>query len=218
MALGLGILVGAFLGCMALSLWAMHISTPGALTPPAPPSTAGIPGFPRAVRPFELLRAARKVSERTVLVGISVKGLKRDGSVDLTEESSNVRYVFQDARGMGAQPPRRGGTLPTRTFCGKQSVRLTSSGLEATWDNPSSSCPGGGPPEVPEPSPACGPDQLWKLAEKRHISAVGTAQVDYLKARSGPILRFKHGTQQFSVLASDCKTIVRGADEHGAVP
>jgi hypothetical protein len=218
MAVGLGILVGAFIGCMALSLWAMHVSTPGALTPPLPPSTLGLPGFPRQVRPFELIGAARKMSERTVFVGMSVKGLKRDGTVDLTEESSNVRYSFQDARGIGAQPPRRGGTLPARTFCGKQSVRLTDSGMGATWDSPSSSCPGGGLPEVPPPGPTCGPEQLWKLAEKRRIRSDGTAQVDYLKSRSGPIFRFKHGSHQFSVLASDCKTIVRGADEQGAVP
>jgi hypothetical protein len=218
MLLGMGILVGAFLSCIGISLWAMHLSTPGALTPPEPPVAANVPGFPNRVRPFELVGLARTLTERKVFVGFSVKGLNRDGSVDLTQESSSVRYSFQDPRGLGAQPPRRGGTLPVRTYCGKQSVRLAESGLGAMWDNPASSCPGAGPAEIPEPSPRCGAEQLWKLAEKRRVPTSGTAQIDYFRARVGPIFRFKHGNQQFSVLASDCRTIVRGADEHGSVP
>jgi hypothetical protein len=218
MVLGLGILVGAFIGCMGLSLWAMHLSTPGALSAPEPPVTSGLPGFPSQVRPLDLVDTARSFTDRTLLVGISIKGLKRDGTVDLSDEANSVRYAFQDPRGLGAQPPRKGGTLPARMYCGKQSVRITASGIGATWDNPAANCPGGGVPEVPRPTPACGVPELWKLADKRRMVGTGTAQLDYLKARPGAIFRFKHGTQQFSVLASDCKTIVRGTDEHGAVP
>jgi len=218
MLLGIGILVGAFIGCMGVSLWAMSVSTPGALVAPEPPLTTTVPGFPKRVRPFELLPLARSLTERKVLVGFTIKGLRRDGSVDFSEESSSVRYSFQDHRGMGPQPPRRGGTLPARTYCGKQSVRLIDAGLGAMWDNPASSCPSGGVPEVPDISPRCGAEQLWKLAEKRKVPAGGTAQIDYFRAKVGPIFRFKHGSNQFSVLASDCRTIVRGTDDHGAVP
>lgn len=218
MLTGIGILVAAFLGCMGLSLWAMHISTPGALAAPEPPTVEALAGFPEKVRPFELVERAAQLTERTQFVGFAIKGLRRDGTLDLTEESSSVRYSFQDPRGKGMQPPRKGGTLPSRTYCGKQSVRLSKEGLGAMWDNPSSGCPSGGVPEVPKASPGCGPEQLWKMAEKRRIPSGGSAQVDYYRARSGPVYRFKHGSHQFVVSATDCRTIVRGSDEHESVP
>lgn len=216
MFLGLGVLLLAFVGCLGLSLLAMHEATPQEIPKPLPPTTDALPGFPTRVRPFELLGRAREMTERTVFVGMTVRGLRKDGSLDLTEESHNVRYSFQDPRGIGLQPTRKGGTLPTRTYCGKQSVRLTVEGIGSTADTPGIPCTGSGPEALPPP--ACKMSELSKVAEKKKVVLAGGVHLDYFKSRAGPAYRIKHGSRQVTILGSDCKTILRGNDERGSVP
>lgn len=213
---GLGVLVFAFVACLGLSLWAMNEATPQEVPKPVPPTADGLPGFPTQVKPLELVRRAREFTARSVFVGMTIRGLKKDGTVDLTDESHTVRYSFQDPRGIGFQPMRKGGTLPTRTYCGKQSVRLTSEGIGATADTPAVPCAGSGPEALPPP--VCKMSDLAKVAEKRKIVLAGGVQLDYFKSRAGPAYRIKHGSKQVTILGSDCKTVLRGTDERGAVP
>lgn len=216
MFFGLGVLLFAFIACLGLSLWAMEEATPQEMPKPEPPTSVGIPGFPSRVKPFELLNRARYLTERSVFVGMTIRGLTKDGTLDLTDESHNVRYSFQDPRGLGLQPTRKGGTLPTRTYCGKQSVRLTVDGMGATADSPAIPCSGGGPEALPPP--ACKMSDLWKIAEKKKVNPEGGVQLDYYKSRTGPAYRIKHGSKQVSISGSDCKTVLRGPDERGSVP
>lgn len=216
MLLGLGVLLFSFLACLVLSLWAMHEATPQEIPKPAPPSPEGVVGFPTRVKPFELVVQARALTDRTLFVGLTVRGLEKDGTLDLTDESHNVRYAFQDPRGIGRQPTRKGGTLPARTYCGKQSVRLTIEGLGAVMDTPATPCAGSGPEELPPPT--CKMSVLWKIAEKKKVNPDGGVQLDYFRSRAGPAYRIKHGSKQVTISGTDCKTVLRGPDERGHVP
>lgn len=218
MTLGLSILIVTFAGTMALSLWAMRLSTPVEPHPPLPPSAEGIEGFPERVDPIALLDRARALSMRTLFVGLTMKGITREGTIDLTNESHYARFSFQDPRGLGAQPPRKGGTLPERTYCGRQSVKLDSNGLGASPDLSGGHCPSGGPEALLPPPKSCPISKVFAMAEKRKVLGRGEVQIEYYQSRGGPAYRFKQGKRQFSLDATNCKHVLSNKEERGSVP
>ncbi|HXS19249.1 MAG TPA: hypothetical protein VN764_18755, partial [Polyangiaceae bacterium] len=121
---GLAIIVLAFGGCMGLSVWGMRFSTPRPAPKPLPASPEGITGFPNAVRPFDLVERARGLTVRERFRGFEAKGIQADGTMDVSQAGASLRLAFQSAQGRGPQPVRQPGTLPSRRFCGTQSVIL----------------------------------------------------------------------------------------------
>jgi hypothetical protein len=220
---GLIIIGLAFLGCLGLSLFAKHLSTPRPAPDPAPPSTARLPGFPGAVRPFELVKRAHEVTVRSLFVGFDADGVRADGTMDFAQKGTKLRFAFQSPQGIGPQPPREGGTLPKRTYCGRQSVRVGKHGLVAEPDDAKVGCPRPEPEALPSPPPACGLEQVWALAKKRRIKDDGPARIEYFRADSGPAYRFvkeqkKGQAQRFVVSARDCREILKGRGQRGSVP
>lgn len=217
MAFGLLILFCAFVACLLLSLWGMHASTPRLAPEPESPTQIGLEGFPEKVDPFDLLRVALDVTVRDRFQGFVAKGVRSNGTIDFNQTDTHVRYSFQSPSGLGPQPPRKGGTLPTRRYCGQQSVMVDSRGLFAKPDNPERPCPST-PPEALLPPERCTLEQVWGLAKKRNISSKATAEIEYYHAQAGPAFRFKSAAKSFIVAAKDCKTILTGRESRGQVP
>ncbi len=149
--IGLVIISVTFVVALAVSWWARRASRPELSKPPAPPTTAGIVGYPKGVDPIKSLAAARNVTERSILRGITAEGVDSDGTVDVSTPTGRVRYVFQSAPGKGPQPKRPAGTLPSRPYCGKQTVHLRKKGLYADPDVPGYPCSPIHYDELPEP-------------------------------------------------------------------
>jgi hypothetical protein len=217
MFIGLAVIVASFVGCLLLSLWGMHESTPRLAPEPAPPTQIGLEGFPNEVRPLEILEVARKLTVRDRFLGFVAEGVRPNGSVDLGRDGASIRFAFQSPSGLGPQPLRKGGTLPTRRFCGLQSVFVDSTGLFATEDNPERPCPGNSPEaiEVPE---KCTLEDVWNLAKKRKMAKRGWAQIEYFHAPSGGAYRFKMDKESFVVSGKDCSTVLKGRAAVGVVP
>ncbi len=216
--LGLVIVAVAFLLCLALSIWAKEKSRPEISEPPGPPTVEGIVGYPNAVDAVASLTSARKVTRRPTLRGIVLDGVQSDGTIDVNEGASRVRYTFQSSAGQGAQPPRDPGTLPKRITCGKQNVVLTKQGLVAEPDQADYPCPAGG--IEPLPDPQCSARELWKLARKRKVPRDRPAHIEYFRAKAGPAWRFEITSmpQHKFTLYGDCKRELTGAEAHGSVP
>lgn len=214
---GLVIICVAFAGCLALSLWAKEVSTPKPAPPPAPPSKKGLSGFPKKVRPWEVFPRARQLSVREQFQGLVARRVKRNGTLDFTDEKTRLRFSFQSQSGMGPQPPREGGTLPKRSYCGKQNVRVTKHGIGARPDVPKLPCPGRKPRNLSPPKD-CTLEDVWKVAKKRRGRTPKRARIEYYRARGGPAYRFVGGRKRFVISAKDCKTILEGRKQRGGVP
>jgi len=214
---GLAIIVLAFGGCMGLSVWGMRFSTPRPAPVPLPASTDSILGFPKSVRPFDVVERARALTVRERFRGFEAKGVRPDGTMDMSAADTSIRFAFQSAQGRGPQPIRKPGTLPSRRFCGSQSVVLNQSGITALPDRPSHACGSDEIAELALPI-ACPIEQLWKLAEQRKIKRKGTAVIEYFEAALGPAFRFEKDRRNFVIAARDCKTELKGRDQRGILP
>lgn len=202
-AVGLGLIAVSFVVALGISARAKEASMPVVASDPAPPSTAGIVGFPSAVKPLPILDNARKLTSREQLVGMAIVGAKPDGTIDL-QASGQVRYAFRSAEGKGPQPRREYGELALRKYCGFQIVTLTGEGLGAQADVSNADCK-----RAIEalPPPTCSVEQLWELAKQQGVDPQGTAAIDYYRATSGPAWYFESAATSFTV-APDCKTLL----------
>ncbi len=220
-AMGLSIICVAFVGCMLFSLWARD----AALSKPAPPPglpVKDLPGFPDEVRALELLPYARQMSVRALLQGFVAERVKPDGTLDFTKKKTSLRFSFQSAPGRGPQPPRQGGTLPVRTYCGRQSVVVGSKGMNTREDNPTVSCPRNDPRQLPVMS-QCTLEDVWKTAKRHKFKRNRPARIEYYRSRSGPAYRFikknkKGKTRSLVVSARDCRRVLTGKEQRGGVP
>ncbi len=215
--IGLLIIMLAFVGCMGLSLWGMSKSTPKLAPEPAPPSLERIAGYPDEVDPLKLVHRAREITVRTKFRGFVAVGVSPSGRVNLKNKKHSIRYSFQDPSGIGHQPPREGGTLPNRRYCGMQSVILDKSGISATKDQAERACPRTVPENLPLPK-ECTLEDVWNVAEKRRVPAKGTARIEYFDSFDGPAYRFRKDKHQFVVSANDCKKVLTGRASRGFVP
>jgi hypothetical protein len=221
--LGLLILCTTFAGCLGFSLWARDAAIHDPAPPPGPP-TREFAGFPSDVRPFDVLPLAQKLSIRPLLQGFVAQGVKADGTMDFTKKQTALRFSFQSLPGRGPQPNRTGGTLPTRSYCGRQNVQVGRAGLATSPDHPEVSCPRQEPRALPVIE-SCDVRGVWKFAMKeRGVPSKGTtAEIEYFWARLGPAYRFaakdaKGKMQRFTLSARDCKTVLAGPDQRGSVP
>jgi hypothetical protein len=143
--------------------------------------------------------------------------------MDFTKKETRLRFSFQSLPGRGPQPHRTGGTLPVRSYCGRQNVQVGRAGLSTSPDHPETTCPRDDPRALPLPD-SCDLKDVWRVAAKqRGFPAKGTADIEYFWARIGPAYRFagkdqKGKTQRFTLSARDCKTLLSGADQRGTVP
>jgi hypothetical protein len=210
-AIGLVIISVTFAIALAVSWWARRASRPELSKPPAPPTTAGIVGFPKAVDPVKSLPAARKITERSILRGITAEGVSSDGTVDVTSKSGRIRYVFQSSPGAGPQPKRPPGTLPRRPYCGKQTVHLRAKGLYDDPDVPGYPCSPQHYDELPEPR--CSMKDVWQHAIAKGAPKDHRARIEYYRAHAGPAWRFDlPGTPYRFSLYGDCGRELKGAD------
>lgn len=215
---GLAVIVVAFICCLLLSLWGKHESTPRLAPEPAPPTQIGLENFPDQVRPSEILDLAQSVTVRDRFQGFVATEVRPDGSVDLGYKNAQIRFSFQSPSGIGPQPLRQGGTLPSRRYCGLQSVFVNSSGLFAVQDDPDRPCPSAPPESLEAPPAKCSLEDVWKVARKRNIKAKGRATIEYFQTPGGPAYQFKLSKDAFVVSAKDCRTILKGRAAHGFVP
>jgi hypothetical protein len=139
------------------------------------------------------------------------------GTMDFTDTGTSGRYSCQSPQGMGHQPPRQGGTLPTRRYCGLQSVFIKKDGMFATKDEPERTCPHNEPENITLPR-ECTLKDVWDLAKKRKVKEKGTATIELYDAFDGPAYRFKKGRQNFVVSARNCEKILKGRSARGSVP
>lgn len=201
----------SFALCLALSIWAKEKSRPETSEPPGPPTVEGIDGYPSSIDPVATLAAARKLTRRPLLRGITIDGVRNDGTVDVSEGPGRARYSFQSEAGHGPQPEREPGTLPKRVTCGKQEVVLRKEGLVAEPDQADYPCPPGGVEPLPEPQ--CGARTLWKLARRRKIPNDSRAHIEYFRSKAGPAWRFEVlGTPHQFTVYGDCKRELTGTE------
>lgn len=215
---GLMIVLVAFVGSIALSLWAKRASKPEVAAPPAPPTTGGIVGFPDAVDVVGSLQGARAVTSRKILRNIWAEGVRSDGNIDLNDVSGRARYTFQSLQGDGPQPAREPGTLPRRHYCGKQTVHLKKEGLVADPDVTDYPCPSQVLDPLPEP-PRCSFAEVWAHAIKQGAPRNRMARIEYYRAKAGPAFRFEiPGTASKFVLYGDCGRELDEAEAFTAAP
>jgi hypothetical protein len=210
---GLSILGVAFLGSLCVSWWASVVSAPESSPEPAPPTQEGLVGFPKNVDAMAALQQAHGLTLRERVYGIVLDGVKSDGTVDVTAAKSEIRFTFDSARGDGPQPERPKGTLPDRTYCGRQSIRVTPDGIFAEPDEPRTSCRSG---EGELPDPVCGPKEVWDKARTRGVKPNALARIEYYRSSAGPAWRFEErgGRHRFSVYG-DCKRMLNGREARG---
>lgn len=214
---GMLIVFVTFLATLCLAWWAKWKNTPVPAEPPADPDASAVVGFPKAVDAVATLPAARKRTPRDILRGIVLRGVKSDGTVDITEKGSEVRYVFQSRAGEGPQPERDPEGRPNRPFCGKQVVKVKPEGLQEDEDETKYSCSSKGLEPLPEPR--CGPKEVWAHAIAANIPKDKSAQLEYYRAKAGPAWRFRiPGTRHRFSLYGDCERELKGLDEVGSVP
>ncbi len=215
--LGLGIVVASFVATLGISYWSRHASTPERATEPEPPSAAGIEGWPKSVDALQVLPIARDATSRISFRGMVAVGVTSDGSMNFGNESTRIRFSFQSPAAHGPQPPRPPGTLPTRTYCGKQNLHVSSSGLVADPDLATHPCP------VPWtdglPPPRCTLADVWEHALKKGADPKRPARVEYYRSRVGPAWRFEiPGWSHGFTLYGDCASEITGPDAAGSVP
>lgn len=215
--IGLGIVAVTFGLSMLISLWAKHESAPPTSEDPAPPTTSGLVGFPEKIDPLAVLPRARELTDRPLLRGFVADGVTPSGLVDVSDKKSKLRFSFQSAPGQGAQPPREPGTLPNRTYCGRQNVVVKKDGIAAEADVSSFPCTSKPPEALPEPS--CDLKKIWSLAKKKGAPTKRRARIEYFEAQKGPAYRFSiPGTKHRFVVGADCKREIKGKRALGNVP
>jgi hypothetical protein len=215
--MGLSILAAAFLGSLCISWWASVVSGPEPSLEPPPPTPVGVTGFPDAVDAVATLPAARGLTQRDDLHGIIVEGVRSDGTVDFGKLGARIQYAFQSARGEGPQPPRPKGTLPQRSYCGKQGIRVTQEGLVAEPDQPAATCRAG---DQALPDPRCGPKEVWRYAiGNKKVPESATARIEYYRSKAGPAWRFElaGGRNRFA-LYGDCEVELGTREAAGSTP
>lgn len=216
--LGMSIIAGTFLACLGLSLWAKRESMPELAEVPAPPTTEGLPGFPNRVKPWDLLERARSLTPRALFRGFVAEGVRADGTLDFTQPGTRLRYSFQSLPGQGPQPPREGGTLPERTYCGTQSVRVGKEGIFAEHDKTELPCPSKDPKALAVPE-KCSIEDVWELAREKKLTDKPATQIEYFESKRGAAYRFTQGgRERFVVQAKNCSKELRGKERQGAVP
>lgn len=214
---GLLVVGAAFLISLGISLWAKRISEPEQGSPPAPPTTEGVVGWPSAIRPLETLATARELTRRNQLRGIVIEGVKSDGTLDMKQAGTSVRYSFQSLPGQGPQPARVPGVVPRRNLCGRQSVALREHGLYAEPDQLDAPCHPTPPDPLPEPR--CQLSQIWEQAKQKGAGTQLYARIEYYRSAAGPAWRFElpDGSMRFSVYG-DCRRELSRAEANGTVP
>ena len=208
---GLVIVGLTFALCLVLSAWAKRRAAPVLSAPPAPPSSAGITGFPRAVDVVKTLPLARALTPRPLLRGIVADSVKSDGTVDLAAGGGRARYAFQSSAGEGPEPPREVGMLAQHTYCGRQNVILRKEGLSAELDSADATC--SPKPSDPLPEPRCSMADIWAHAVSRGVPKERVAHIEYYRSNAGPAWRFdsSHARGRF-VLYGDCKRELEGEE------
>lgn len=214
---GLGIIIAAFLAAIAISWKAKSIANPGEAPAPEPPTSERVQGFPKAVDVLGNLDRAQELTERRQIRGLVADGVKSDGTVDVTQTNSKIKYVFGSRRGEGPQPARPPGTVLRSDYCGRQKVMVTKDGLFAKTDEPRHSCRRH---KKALPTPRCGPKDVWQYAmQKKGAKPEHTAKLEYFNAKAGPSWRFSiRGTSINFVLYGDCQRELKGKESFGSVP
>lgn len=220
-AAGLLIIVLSFAGSMLYSLWARDAAIAPPAAAPGPPRR-DFPGFPARVRPFEVLDVARGLTVRQLFQGFVAEGMTSEGTIDLTLKKNSLRFSFQDQKGRGPQPYREGGTLPIRTYCGRQSVVADSRGMVAQEDIPNVPCSRPEPRELPTVA-SCRIEDVWKVAKRHDFRLNKPARVEYFRAKGGPAYRLvqkdrRSKTLTLVVSARDCRSVLEGKQQRGSVP
>ncbi|HEY3498537.1 MAG TPA: hypothetical protein VGK73_27790, partial [Polyangiaceae bacterium] len=77
--IGMGVVALSFVVGLSISYWAKIASRPETSEPPGPPTKEGVVGYPEHVDVVATLAAARTLTKRALLRGISVEGVKSDG-------------------------------------------------------------------------------------------------------------------------------------------
>jgi len=217
-AIGLVIIGVTFVLCILGSLWGKELAEPEVSQPPRPPTTEGVVGWPNKVEAIATLPAAREATQREELRGIVAEHVSADGTIDFEMTGAEVRYSFQSAPGRGPQPAREPGTVPRRSYCGKQNVFIRKRGLVAEADMAGYPCS----PRLPEPlpPPQCSIKDVWDFAIKnRGVPTGRPARIEYYRAKQGPAYRFTlPGTQHRFSISADCSRELVGGDVFGGVP
>ncbi len=209
--IGLVIISVTFVVALGVSWWARRAARPELSKPPAPPTTAGLVGFPKSVDPIKSLAAARKTTERRLLRGITAEGVKSDGTVDVDKPAGRIRYEFQSPPGQGPQPKRPPDTLPRRPYCGRQTVHITKKGLYADPDVAGYLCSPRHYDELPDPR--CNMKDVWARAIAKGAPKDHLARIEYYRAHAGPAWRFElPGTRYRFSLYGDCGRELKGDD------
>lgn len=208
--LGLGLIGASFVVALALSLRAKESVMPRLATPPAAPTTEGLTGFPAAVAPLGLIGRARQVSLRDQLVGMSLAGVKADGTLDVSQGGS-ARYVFRSLEGQGPEPAREYGELAARKYCGFQSVVINQAGLGAEPDVSDADCR-----RAIEalPAPGCTLQAVWELGKQKGADPAQTATVEYYRSSAGPAWFFQSGSVTMWI-GEDCQKALTPEEGRG---
>lgn len=177
---------------------------------PAPPTSEGLAGFPKAVPAATLVDRARQLTERDQLVGVSLTGVGADGTTDVSL-GGGARYVFRSLEGQGAEPPREYGELAARKYCGFQVVVLNQAGLGALPDVSDADCKRA---IDPLPTPACGVDAVWAVAKQQGADAAQPATIEYYRSNVGPAWFFQSGAVTLW-LGEDCVTRLTAEEARG---
>jgi hypothetical protein len=164
------------------------------------------------------LAAARSLTKRTLLRGISVEGVRSDGTIDLGEGPGRARYAFQSSAGQGPQPVSAQGTPYRQVFCGRQDVHLRREGIVADTDRANVPCVSTKQNDG-LPDPQCSLATIWQRAIARGVPTDKLARIEYFRSHGGPAWRFElpDATQRF-VLYGDCRRELKGAQAAGHVP
>ena len=202
--LGFVILTVAFIAALCISWKSTEAVKPNVADTPAPATSDGVSGFPKAVDALAQLERARDLTARRELRRILLTGVRSDGTLDLTQSRSGARFEFASARGEGPEPPRPVGTAPRGQYCGRQIVHLTAKGMFADPDLPRAAC--ARQKGDPLPPPQCSAAQIWAQALQRGVDVRQTAAIEYYRARGGPAWRFTAvGSPLSFALYGDCE-------------
>jgi hypothetical protein len=216
--IGMGVVAVAFLIGLGISFWAKIASRPETSDPPGPPSKEGVVGYPERVDVVATLSAARALTKRSLLRGISIEGVRSNGTIDLSEGPGRARYAFQSPAGQGPQPLTEAGTSFRQPFCGRQDVNLRREGIVADADRSNVPCTSMKANDG-LPDPQCTLASIWQRALARGFPSDKLARIEYFRAAAGPAWRFElpEGSHRF-VLYGDCRRELKGAQAVGHVP
>lgn len=214
---GFSIIFVAFSAALIISWKAAEAVKPNVAAPPAPPTSAGLAGYPGQVDPLASLGLAKALTERSQLRRIVATGVRADGTVDLSEPKAAIRYEFDSAQGEGPEPPRAAGTVRAGHYCGRQTVHIKKEGIYADPDQPRAPCRINAGEPLPEPR--CSLQQLWATARERRAPSDGHAMIEYFRAHEGPAWRFSMPEAQvhFTVYG-DCERELKGKGARPLAP